>query len=216
MVGLLALLALSKTLLSALIVRAFGTNRFKSLRTGLVLAGGGEFGVALLTHPRRRAASWWRRGSTQLLLAAVVLGMIASPLVIRYNKRIARFVLGERGPPIEALPPEYGAAGELAQREHVLLCGFGRVGRHLARVLASQGFEYLALDLDPDNVRAARRAGEPVVWGDSADEELLRNLGLAHAKVVIVTFADPERGDRHRPHGTPPARRRAGAGARAG
>jgi CPA2 family monovalent cation:H+ antiporter-2 len=73
----------------------------------------------------------------------------------------------------------------------VLLCGFGRVGRHLAGVLASQGFEYLALDLDPANVRAARAAGEPVVWGDSADEQLLHNLGLDQATVVIITFANP-------------------------
>jgi CPA2 family monovalent cation:H+ antiporter-2 len=73
----------------------------------------------------------------------------------------------------------------------VFLCGFGRVGRHLARVLESQGFEYLAMDLDPANVRAARQAGEPVVWGDSSDEELLRSLGMDAASVVIVTFADP-------------------------
>jgi len=58
-------------------------------------------------------------------------------------------------------------------------------------VLLSQGFEYLATDLDPANVRAARQAGEPVIWGDSADEDLLRSLGVDHATVVIVTFAAP-------------------------
>ena len=76
----------------------------------------------------------------------------------------------------------------------MILCGFGRVGSHLAQVLDSQGFEYLAIDLDPANVRAARQAGEPVVWGDCADEELLRNLGLDQATVVIVTFADADGG----------------------
>jgi CPA2 family monovalent cation:H+ antiporter-2 len=73
----------------------------------------------------------------------------------------------------------------------VILCGFGRVGSHLAQVLDSQGFEYLAVDLDPANVRAARQAGVAVVWGDCADEELLRNLGLDLATVVIITFANP-------------------------
>jgi CPA2 family monovalent cation:H+ antiporter-2 len=58
-------------------------------------------------------------------------------------------------------------------------------------VLDSQGFEYLAIDLDPANVRAARQAGVPLVWGDCADEELLRSLGLDLATVVIITFADP-------------------------
>jgi CPA2 family monovalent cation:H+ antiporter-2 len=169
---------------------AFRIPRFKALRTGIVLAGGGELGVALLTILAAAPALVPGR-FTQLLLASLVLGMIASPLIVRYNKRIARFLLAERGPPLVPMPAEYSATGALAKREHVLLCGFGRVGRNLARVLAAQGFEFLALDLDPDNVRAARRAGEPVVWGDSADEQLLRNLGLDHATVVIITFADP-------------------------
>ena len=56
-VALLLLLVAAKALLSALTTRVFGINRFKSLRTGLVLAGGGEFGVALLTHPGARAAA---------------------------------------------------------------------------------------------------------------------------------------------------------------
>lgn len=190
-IGLLLLLTLVKAALSTLAVLLFRVPRFKALRTGIVLAGGGELGVALLTI--LAAAPTLLPGHfTQLLLAALVLGMIASPLVVRYNKGIARFLLAERGPPLVRVPAEYAATGELAAREHVLLCGFGRVGRNLARVLASQGFEYLAMDLDPDNVRAARRAGEPVVWGDSADEQLLRNLGLDHATVVIVTFADPQ------------------------
>ncbi len=193
-IGLLLLLLTAKALLSALTVRVFGTPRFKALRTGLVLSGGGELGVALLTILAQGERPLVR-SLTQLLLPVLVLGMIVSPLVIRYNKRIARLLLGERGPPATAVPREYTAAvaaRELSGREHVLLCGFGRVGRNLARVLASQGFEYLAMDLDPDNVHAARLAGEPVVWGDSADEQLLRNLGLSRATVVIVTFADPD------------------------
>lgn len=190
-IGLLALLTLAKALLSTLAVRAFRIPRFKALRTGVVLAGGGELGVALLTIVA--AAPQLVPGRfTQLLLASLVLGMIISPLIVRYNRRIARLLLAERGPPLVRMPAEYAATGALAARDHVLLCGFGRVGRNLARVLSSQGFEFLALDLDPDNVRAARRAGEPVVWGDSADEQLLRNLGLDHATVVVVTFADPD------------------------
>jgi|SRR6185437_8426431 len=190
-VGLLVLLTLAKALLSTLALGAFRIPRFKALRTGVVLAGGGELGVALLTIVA--AAPQLVPGRfTQLLLAVLVLGMISSPLIVRYNRRIARLLLAERGPPLVRMPAEYAATGALAARDHVMLCGFGRVGRNLARVLASQGFEYLALDLDPDNVRTARRAGEPVVWGDSADEQLLRNLGLDHATVVIVTFADPD------------------------
>jgi CPA2 family monovalent cation:H+ antiporter-2 len=187
--GLLVLNVIAKTLLSALSVRAFVPSSFKALRTGLVLAGGGEFGVALLTILAQGRDLVPLR-ATQLLLAAVVLGMIVSPLIIRYNRRIARLLLGERGAPSLGVQREDAVASDLARREHVILCGFGRVGRQLASVLDSQGFEYLAIDLDPANVRAARLAGTPVVWGDSADEELLRNLGLDLASVLIITFAD--------------------------
>ena len=189
-VALLLLVSVAKALLSALTTRAFGFDRFKALRTGLVLAGGGEFGVALLTLLARGPDLIPAR-PTQLLLAVVVLGMIVSPVIIRYNKRLARLVLREAGPPSTAIEREQAATTELARREHVIICGFGRVGSHLAQVLDSQGFEYLAIDLDPANVRAARQAGVPVVWGDCADEELLRGLGLDLANVVIITFADP-------------------------
>jgi CPA2 family monovalent cation:H+ antiporter-2 len=188
-VGLLVLTVAAKTLLSALTTRAFVPSHFKALRTGLVLAGGGEFGVALLTLLAQGRDLLPGRAA-QLALATVVLGMIVSPLIIRYNRRIARVLLREQAPRPSLLPQEL-ANTELARREHVILCGFGRVGRHLARVLESQGFEYLAMDLDPANVRAARAAGEPVVWGDSADEELLRSLGMDQASVVIISFADP-------------------------
>ncbi|HEY5019493.1 MAG TPA: monovalent cation:proton antiporter-2 (CPA2) family protein [Steroidobacteraceae bacterium] len=188
--GLLALTVTAKALLSAFTTRAFVPSHFKALRTGLVLAGGGEFGVALLTLLAQGRDLVPARAA-QLVLATVVLGMIVSPLIIRYNRRIARVLLRERAPQRGAMPPHDLAETELVRREHVILCGFGRVGRHLARVLESQGFEYLALDLDPANVRAAREAGEPVVWGDSADEELLRSLGMDLASVVIITFADP-------------------------
>ena len=188
-VGLVLLLLIGKGLLSAAVLRLLGIPRFKAMRTGALLSGGGEFGIALLAIVAPGALVAPRL--MQLLLTAVTLSMIVSPLVIRYNKGIARALLRERGPPASALAPDVTGASELARREHVILCGFGRVAHHLARVFESQGFEYLAIDIDPTHMRAARAAGEPVIWGDCADEELWHQLGLQKASVVIVTFADP-------------------------
>ena len=186
---LLAMLA-GKMLLSALTTRLFVPNNFRALRTGVVLAGGGEFGVALLTILLARDEVL-PAPIAQPLLVAVVLSMIASPLLIRYNRRVARLLLGERGPPETPLDREAEFNSELAAREHVILCGFGRVGQNIARVLESQGFEYLAVDLDPARIRLARGAGDPVAFGDCSDEELLHNVGLRNASAVIVTFANP-------------------------
>jgi CPA2 family monovalent cation:H+ antiporter-2 len=186
----LLLLLLLKTLLVALTTRLFVPNNFRALRTGVVLAGGGEFGLALLTLLLQQK-SLLPAQLGQPLVVALVLSMIASPILIRYNRKIARAVLGERGPPNTELSREELFNSEIARREHVILCGFGRVGQNIARVLESQGFEYIAVDLDPARIRLARGAGDPVVFGDSADEELLKQLGVDNASAVIVTFANP-------------------------
>jgi CPA2 family monovalent cation:H+ antiporter-2 len=187
---LLGLLVVSKMLLGATIARMFVPNNFRAVRTGIVLAGGGEFGVALLTILLQRG-DLLPPLYGQPLLVALVLSMLASPLLIRYNRTIARRLLGERGPPTTDQQREADFARDLARREHVILCGFGRVGQNIARVLESQGFEFIALDLDPARIRLARQAGDPVVFGDSADEEMLQKVGLENASAVIVTFANP-------------------------
>jgi CPA2 family monovalent cation:H+ antiporter-2 len=86
---------------------------------------------------------------------------------------------------------EHHSRKESAERDHVILCGFGRVGQNIARVLEVQGFEYIALDLDPARIRAARQAGDPVIFGDSSDEEMLDIAGLAKATAVVISFSDP-------------------------
>ncbi len=188
--GLLAAMLLVKCLLVSVVTRLYVNSTFKAVRTSVVLAGGGEFGVALVTLMVPHDALLSRQIS-QPLLAAMVLSMVLSPLLIRFNRNIARLLLGERGPPASALEREAAAEVALARREHVVLCGFGRVGQNIARVLESLGFEFLAVDLDPARIRLARQAGDAVVFGDSADEELLREVGLDTASAVIVTFANP-------------------------
>jgi monovalent cation:H+ antiporter-2, CPA2 family len=177
-----------KSLVVALVARRYVDSWFKSLRTGLVVGAGGEFGFALLALLVR---SGTEAAITQPLLAAVTLSMLLSPLVIRHNKRIARLLLGEQGPASTALTREAAANAALARREHVILCGYGRVGQNIGRLLERQGHEYIAVDVDPARVRTARQAGDPVVYGDSADEQVLQAVGLDAASVVVVTFADP-------------------------
>ena len=180
-----------KTAVVTLVSRRSSGSWFKSLRTGIVLSEGGEFGfalIALLLQNRLLA-----QDTTQLLLAAITLSMVLSPLLIRHNKAIARFLLREQRPVPRMASPVDVATEALAHREHVILCGYGRVGQNVARVLDGQGFEYIAMDLDPYRVRTAREAGDPVIYGDAADEEMLEAVGLAHASAVIITFADPER-----------------------
>jgi CPA2 family monovalent cation:H+ antiporter-2 len=163
---------------------------FKSLRTGVVVAQGGEFGFALLTLLLRRELL--DPAVVQPLLAATVLSMVLSPLLIRHNRRITRALLGESGPPHTEAMRETRATLAVAERDHVVICGFGRVGQNIARVLEQTGFEYIALDLDAYRIRAGRQAGDPVMYGDAGEIKVLENVGVAHASCVVITFANPD------------------------
>jgi CPA2 family monovalent cation:H+ antiporter-2 len=183
--GLVAL----KTVIVALVVRQFVPNNRKALRTGLVVSMGGEFGFALL--------ALLLKGDTvppevvQALLTAVALSMIAGPFLVRYNGRIADRLLRRETVIPSEVALENSATRAVARREHVIVCGFGRVGQNLARVLERSGFEFIALDLDAHRVRDARQAGDPVVYGDATHVEVLRALGLEQASVVVISFDDP-------------------------
>ncbi len=152
-------LVVIKATVAALVARPFTTTRFKALRTGVVISIGGEFGVALCTITLQSGLLPAAIG--QPLLVALVLSMVLSPAILNNNKRVARLLLRERGPPGTASEREEAATLDIAARDHVILCGFGRVGQNVARVLESQGFEYIALDLDPARIRAARCCAIP-------------------------------------------------------
>jgi len=187
--AMLVTLVVLKAVIAALVTWPFTHSRFKALRTGIVMSIGGEFGIALCTVLLQAGLA--PEGLVEPLLVAIVLSMVLSPVILNNNKRVARFLLHEHAPALTAVEREEEATQEIAQREHVILCGFGRVGQNVARVLESQGFEYIALDLDPARIRAARQAGDPVMFGDSADEEMLAKAGIAHASAVVISFSDP-------------------------
>jgi len=186
LVGMLLL----KAAVVALVAQPATHSWFKSLRTGVVVALGGEFGFALLTLLLRR--DLLDPALVQPLLAATVLSMVISPLIIRHNRRITRALLGESGPPRREASASDQATLAVAERDHVIICGFGRVGQNIARVLEQTGFEYIALDLDPYRIRMGRQAGDPIIYGDAGEGKVLENVGVAHASVVVITFANPE------------------------
>jgi CPA2 family monovalent cation:H+ antiporter-2 len=181
---------LLKAAVVAVVAKPATKSWFKSLRTGVIVAQGGEFGFALLILLLRRELL--DPGVVQPLLAATVLSMVLSPLIIRHNRRITRIMLRESGnPQTEAMRQERITLAA-ADREHVVICGFGRVGQNIARVLEQTGFEYIALDVDPYRIRTGRQVGDPVVYGDAGQGKVLENVGVAHASVVVITFANPD------------------------
>jgi CPA2 family monovalent cation:H+ antiporter-2 len=187
--GLLAGMLVLKAAIVTVIAQPATHDWFKALRTGVVVCQGGEFGFALLTLLLRGDLP--DAAVVQPLLAATVLSMVISPLVIRHNRSITRLLVREGGPPSSTAARETRATLAVAERDHVVICGFGRVGQNIARVLEQSGFEYIALDVDPYRIRMGRQAGDSIIYGDAGQKEVLQNVGVAHASCVVVTFANP-------------------------
>ena len=187
---LVASMQLSKAVIVAALARLHTRNWSDAIKTGLVIAQGGEFGFALLTLVLNdRLIS---NDVVQPLLAATVVSMVISPFIIRHNTRITEVLLRHKDHPMSELQRELAATQTTSQRNHVILCGFGRVGQNLARVLERHAFEYIALDMDPKRVQQARQAGDPVIYGDAGQPEILQAVGIEQCSVLVITFADPK------------------------
>ncbi|MEA2512242.1 MAG: monovalent cation:H+ antiporter-2, family [Thermomicrobiales bacterium] len=73
---------------------------------------------------------------------------------------------------------------------HVVICGYGRVGRELGEALRRRGFGYTVIDLNPAIVRELRAQGIPAYYGDSGSEALLRRAGVPRARTIAIATPD--------------------------
>ncbi|OGA44800.1 MAG: sodium:proton exchanger [Betaproteobacteria bacterium RIFCSPLOWO2_12_FULL_62_58] len=182
-----AVLLTIKGALVALIVRRAGVDTANAWRTGIVLAVGGEFGFALLAIALD--AQVIAAQVAQIVLTAVLLSMILGPFLIRFNHRIAARIAGARGGLSHSVPVA-GVPAPTGLRNHVIICGYGRIGQNVGRFLEEEQIPYVALDLDPVRVRDAHTAGEPVYYGDAAERDILEAVGLGSARLVVVSHDD--------------------------
>jgi len=173
--------------LIALLSRAFGSSPGISIRTGLCLAQAGEFGFVLLNQID--GLDLIDHALSQAVLAAMLLSMFGAPFLIEYSDRIAmRFSSNEWL--LQSLALTRVAAKSVRTENHVIICGFGRSGQSLARMLDQEKIPYIALDMDPDRVKEAAAAGDNVAYGDASRENYLVTAGLSKAKAVVITYAD--------------------------
>lgn len=187
--ALLALLLMGKLVVIGGVSRLMGASAGTALRSALWLCAAGEFGLVLLVLATNN--SLVDRALVQPLLAAMVLSMMIAPLLVVYADRIVlRLVAAEWM--LRSMQITRIAAHTVAAEKHAILCGYGKTGQHLARFLEAEQIGFMALDLDPDRVREAANAGEPVAWGDCTRRENLLAAGVMRARVLIVTFADIE------------------------
>lgn len=178
----------SKTLLIMGLSMRAGAEKGVAVRTGVVLSQGGEFGFALIALALKDQLL--SPSAAQMVLAAIVISMALTPVLIRYNGWFAKHLFAKHygGGRVEVMHQIEAGAQRLDQ--HVLICGYGRIGQNISKFVERAGFKYIALDLDPIRVQEASAAGQRVFYGDSTHLDLLAAAGLQRARVLVISFDD--------------------------
>jgi CPA2 family monovalent cation:H+ antiporter-2 len=174
-----------KAAIVAALAFAFRLPAPVALPLGLLLGQGGEFGF--LVVGAAAAGGLLPPSVGQFMLLVVALTMMATPVVAVLAARLGA-ALHRRAAAAETPP---GVPDEAGLEGHVVIAGFGRVGRMVARFLASERVPYLAIDGDAALVARERRAGVPVYYGNVAQPEMLRRMGLERALALVVTIDEP-------------------------
>ena len=174
-----------KFALVALLARWRGESAGTAIKVAVPLATAGEFAFVILNQAGQ--LHLLPNALMQIVLAAMVLSMLATPLLVQYSQWIALRATGSEWMQ-QALRLTRIATRSIANQGHVVICGFGRSGQHLAQMLEQEGYAYVALDLDPDRVREAAAAGASVVYGDAARRETLAAAGVSRAAALVVSY----------------------------
>jgi len=186
---LLAVLLLigGKGLVVLLIALAMKSPLNVALRTAAQLAQGGEFGLVLisLAHELRLIAA----DVFQVTLSALLISMFLAPLLINRAARVTgKMVHGDWAHQAKAIH-DIAVAG-FGMERHVIICGYGRTGGRIAEFLAAENIPFLALDVDPQQLKRAVPAGGKLVFGSADRTEVLQAAGLARARALVVAYPD--------------------------
>ncbi|MHC5197165.1 cation:proton antiporter [Pseudomonas frederiksbergensis] len=179
--GLTLGLLLIKGTLVALLVKWRGSDGETAWRSGLALAQGGEFCFALMAQMQQNKLMPADLGG--LLLAATFCSMLVTPVLLRAAPRIAMRLHRK---PNKAAELEEISALNAGLHNHVVICGYGRVGQSIGRFLRHVQQPYIALDTDPVRVQEAVVNESSVHYGDSRRGELLIAIGLERARLLVV------------------------------
>ncbi|CAI0427131.1 unnamed protein product [Linum tenue] len=188
--GTLGLLIAGKTLLVAIIGKSFGISLISAVRVGLLLAPGGEFAFVAFGEAVNQSIMTPQLSS--LLFLVVGISMAITPWLAAGGQLIAsRFELHD----VRSLLPVESETDDL--QDHIIICGFGRVGQIIAQLLSERLIPFVALDVRScstflsDRVTFGRALDLPVYFGDAGSREVLHKLGAERACAAAITLDTP-------------------------
>ncbi|BFD46827.1 MAG: monovalent cation:proton antiporter-2 (CPA2) family protein [Rickettsia endosymbiont of Sergentomyia squamirostris] len=171
-----------KTLIIAASCILFGFNKGVALHAGLLLSQGGEFAFILFGLGKETQVI--RESTANVLLLVVTCTMALTPLLAILGRKLAERLDKQLGKtPIQII--------ELGARDltnHIIIAGFGSVGRMVALVLEAEGINYIALDVNDEIVKAETANGFPVFKGDVSQIDTLKAVGAERILTLVLTM----------------------------
>jgi len=162
-----------------------------SLHAGLSLAQVGEFSFVLAVAGK--SAGLLPEELYQIFLSASVITMLLTPFMMKvapsFASKITSFSFLQRLCSLRSETEQ--SEFHSRKHSHVIIVGFGLNGRNLARVLRESGIPYVVLEMNSDTVREMKKNGEPIFYGDGTSRELLHNLNITKARLLVVAISDP-------------------------
>ncbi len=182
--GLLLLFTVVKMTIIFLIMR-WTVGKRVALKTSLALFQLGEFGLVIFELANTN--SLVDPTISQILTATIILSMILTPFVLRHLSFIADTVLGDD----KCVEGKDGGANHL--QNHVIVLGYGRLGRKICAKLDKGDVKYIAVESNIHNVKEAQKEGKDVIFGNAGKKSILESINIHSASVVIVAMDNAEK-----------------------
>ena len=150
----------------------------------LILAQGGEFGLLMLQTMKSSGIDALPQTHQEILTAIIIVSIMLTPILLAVFDWLRRHGIILSRYPINTDEPV-----DKSNRPVVVICGFGRVGQIIAQMLAAKNIPYVAIDLDVNAVMIGREHGYNVVYGNTSNDAVLRDFGLAPRRTRAVVVA---------------------------
>lgn len=181
------LLMVVKVVLARVAATIVKTDSLDAWSAGIKLCQIGEFSFVIAALATTHGVLTLEQSS--LIVSMGVISMALTPWLMSHSVDIAKRLV--RAPAHQLASTRLHSSDTLTN--HVVICGFGRVGQSVARMLKMEGIHFIAIDIDPVRAHESRNAGEPVLFGDASQKDILTNANVQQAKLVLVTFDESEK-----------------------
>ena len=162
------------------ICKVGGLSFGNSVRVALLLSQSGEF--AFVLFGLATVTGFMASELFHMLSLVVALTMVATPLMAGAAERIDQRLS------IKKHPLDVRHAEVAEDQPRVIIAGFGRVGRRVARILERGNISYLGLDNNPEQVASARSKGYDVFYGDASRLDVLKAAGCGQSVMLVITL----------------------------